>query len=415
MKTLARSSVMIAALLFAPPAAHADAVLDWNAIMLTTVAGQNPFAQARTAAITQLAVFEAVNACTGHYNPYLGEVTAPRHASADAAAVSAAHAVLKHYVPGAAAALDAARAASLSAIPGGAGKAQGIAVGDAAAAAMIAARANDGAAPAQTFVPESSDPGIWQPTPPAFGPGVLLHWRNLTPFALKEPDKFRSDPPPPLGSRRYARDFAEVLAVGSALSTDRPQDRTDVARYFAVASAVHAWNSAVGQVSAARGRTLAQNARALALLNMAISDALVASMNTKYHYTTWRPVTAIHAADRDGNPRTTADPGWLPLIDTPSFPGYPSAHASASYAARWIAERLFGERRISFVLTHPAVPGIVLDYEAFSDLTDDIDDARVYGGIHFRFDQQAGAWQGRQVGEYVATRYLGARRKHDQK
>ena len=186
-----------AALLFSTAVANADVVLDWNKIMVATVSGQNPFAQARFAAITQLAVFEAVNAITGRYAPYLGTITAPPGSSAEAAAIAAAHAVLKNYFPGAAASLDAALANSLASISDGAAKLNGIAVGEAAAAALIAARVNDGSAPPQFYVPVSSDPGQWQLTPscPAAG-GILLQWRNVTPFAVLSSRQFRSDPPP---------------------------------------------------------------------------------------------------------------------------------------------------------------------------------------------------------------------------
>lgn len=397
----------IAMLLLAPVIATADVVLDWNRIMLTTVASQNPFAQARFAAITHLAMFEAVNACTQQYEPYLGTVSAPSGASPEAAAVTAAHGVLKNYFPGAAAILDQARAESLASIPDGQPKADGIVVGEAAAAAMLLARADDGATPPEPFLPATADPGIWQPTPPAFGPGILLHWRNLMLFGLASSDQFRSDPPPSLTSGRYAKDFREVMAVGSVDSGDRSDDRTDVARFFAAASAAYAWNAAVQQVSAAVGLSLSENARAFALLNMAISDGLVASMETKYHYVFWRPVTAIRAGDVDGNPHTDPDSTWTPLITTPSFPSYPSAHASASYAARRVAESLFtGKELERFTLTHPAVPGLALNYTRFRDLTDDIDDARVYGGIHFRFDQEAGGRQGRRVGKYISEHHL---------
>ena len=196
-------------------------------------------------------------------------------------------------------------------------------------------------------------------------------------------------------SQAYAHAFQEVKAVGSADSPARPQDRSDVARFFAAASAAHAWNIALQQVAIVDKRSLTFKARVFALLNMAISDGLVASMETKYHYLFWRPVTAIRLADIDGNDATEVDAGWTPFISTPSFPSYPSAHASASYAARAVAERFFSAgQHHTFLLTHPAVPGVTLAYRSFRDLTEDIDDARVYGGIHFRFDQVAGARQG---------------------
>jgi hypothetical protein len=388
-------------LLFNATASRADAVHDWTLNMLHTISAQSPFAQARFAAITELAVFEAVNACTGDYEPYLGTVTAPAHASPDAAAIAAAYRVLRNYFPASAATLDGLLATSLAAIPDGTSKSDGIAVGEAAAAALIAARANDGSSPLQTFLPDSTDPGVWQPTPPAFGPGILLNWRNVTPFGVKSSDQFRADPPPALTSPRYRRDYDEVKTVGEINSSNRPPDRTDVARFYAAVSPAQVWNLAALQVSAAQRRTLSENARAFALLNMGISDALVSVFDTKYFYLFWRPVTAIRAGDTDGNPKTEPDPGWTPLITTPSFPGYASAHASGSGAARRIAEAIFGRDGHDITLSDPSLPTVTLHYTSFHDITDDIDDARVYGGIHFRFDQEAGGRLGRRVGRYV--------------
>jgi hypothetical protein len=234
---------MVGVLLFGAAAAKADVVSDWNAVMLTTVGGQSPFAQARYAAITHLAVFEAVNAITGNYQPYLGTVTAPAGASAEAAAVAAAYRVLATYFPGSLPALDAARASSLGSIPNGSAKDAGIAVGEAAANAMITLRADDGSAPPEFYVPPSFNPGEWQVTPscPAAG-GTLLQWRNVTPFGLARADQFRSEPPPALTSSRYARAFNEVKTVGAVNSTERPQDRSDVALLYAAIAAPAVWN-----------------------------------------------------------------------------------------------------------------------------------------------------------------------------
>lgn len=392
---------LAASFIFAAQRTKADAVTDWNVVLLSTIAAQNPFAQARFAAITQLAVFEAVNACNGPYRPYLGTVIAPPGASADAAAIVAAHDVLKFYFPAAAASLDAAMASSLAAIPSGQPKNDGIVVGSAAASALIAARAGDGSAPPETFLPSSTAVGVWQPTPPAFGPGILLQWRNVTPFGIRSSKQFRSSPPPELVSFKYARSYQEVQAVGDLNSTLRPQDRSDVARFFAAASAPYVWNTAARQIVLSHPMPLVDEARAFALFNMAMSDGLVSSMETKYFYVFWRPVTAIRAGDIDGNLKTDADPAFTPFIVTPSFPSYPSAHASASYAAREVLERIFGFGKFSITLTHPAVPSIVLHYDNLETITDDVDDARVYGGIHFRFDQEAGAKQGYSVGTYV--------------
>jgi hypothetical protein len=377
-----------------------DVVSEWNVIMLATIGSQNPFAQARFAAITQLAVVEAVNAITGDYKPYLGTVFAPPNASQEAAVIAAAHRILWTYFPGDAAALDAARANSLARIPDGPTKDNGIAAGEAAAAAMIQLRANDGSGTPMPYTPLTG-PGFWQPTPSAFGPAILLHWGKMTPFGIMSSDQFRSNPPPALGSGKYARDYNEVKRVGGVGSTERPEDRANVARFYAASSAAYAWNQVALQVMASRPRSLAERARTLALLNMAISDGLVSSMETKYFYHFWRPVTAIRAGDTDGNSQTEPDAAFTPFITTPAFPSYPSAHASASYAAREILERAGGSGRQSVTLSNPAIPNVTLHYSSLQQITEDIDDARVYGGIHFRFDQDAGAWQGIHTGEYV--------------
>jgi hypothetical protein len=386
---------------------HADAVTDWNAIMQATVSAPptNPFYQARWSAIVQLAVFEAVNAIEGDYEPYLGIIDGPPWASPDAAAIAAAHRTLVTLRPGSAAALDAARAASLAAIPDGPAKEAGIVVGEDAAFAMLLLRVADGW---NAFVPYTpgTDPGDWQPTPSAFAPAAFTQWGLVTPFGLANGSQFRLPPPPALDSVAYAKDYNEVMLLGRFDSPFRPQDRTDVARFYAAVTPVQAWNSAARQVSAAQGKSLSENARIFALMNMAICDGSIAVFDTKYFYNYWRPVTAIWGGGIDGNPRTDPDPGWLPLITTPAFPSYASAHATLSGAARAVLERAFRKQGLAITLTNPQVAGIVLNYTTWEQITDDIDDARVYGGIHFRYDQEAGAQQGRQVGKYILRNYL---------
>lgn len=307
------------ALVFSAGIARPDTILDWNAIMQATVAAQAPFPQARFAAITQLAVFEAVNAITREYKPYLGTIAAPADASAEAAAVAAAHSVLKNYFPSNAATLDAARASSLATIPDGSAKSSGITIGEMAAAAVIALRSDDGSGPPAFYMPASSDPGQWQLTPscPAAG-GAFFHWRNVKPLVLRSADQFQLDEPPALNSARYARDYNEVKAVGGTNSALRPKDRTDVARLFAAVSPVGVWNPIARQLSIAAGNSLSENARAFALLNLALSDAAVATFDTKYRFNFWRPETAIRMGYADDNERTEADATFTPLITTPS-------------------------------------------------------------------------------------------------
>ena len=338
--------------------AHADAVTDWNAIMEATVAAPptNPFFQARWGAIVQLAVFEAVNAVTGDYEPYLGTIAAPPWASPDAAAIAAAHRTLVTLRPGSAPALDAARAQSLAAIPDGPAKDAGIAAGEAAAAAMLLLRANDGWNAVVPYTP-GADPGDWQPTPPLFAPALLPGWGQVTPFGLEEGSQFRLPPPPALHTGKYANDYNEVKLLGRIDSPFRPQDRTDVARFYAATTPIQTWNPAARQVSAAQGRTLSENARIFALLAMAMADGSIAVFDTKYFYNRWRPVTAIWGGGIDGNHKTEPDPTWLPLIATPPFPSYASAHATLSGAARAVLERAFGKHGHAITLTNPAAAG----------------------------------------------------------
>jgi hypothetical protein len=412
MSRLRTSVTLVALLVCSPLAARADVVLDWNAIAVSTLIaqGQTPYAQARFMAITQLAVFEAVNAISGDYKPYLGTVVAPAGASAHAAAVAAAYNVLKNYFP-LAPNLDSAYAASLAAIPDGTAKSGGVATGQAAAAQMIAARLNDGSSPLQFYSPESTDPGVWQLTPscPAAG-GIYFHSQNVTPFGVPSVPgsqawiaRFAPGPPPALTSKRYARDYNEVKRVGNKTSdlTERPQDRTDVARFYAASSPSFVFNLAARQVAAAEGGSLSKNARALALLSMASSDSLVASFWTKYHYKLWRPETAIVEGNLDGNAKTEPDLTFVPFIATPCFPSYPSNHGSGSNSAAEILKRVYGAGGHAITIANPAVPGVAFQYTRFSQITDDISDARIYGGIHFRFDQVAGANLGRDVATYI--------------
>jgi membrane-associated phospholipid phosphatase len=312
--------------------------------------------------------------------------------------------VLNAYFPSAG--LDAARANSLAQIPDGQAKIDGIATGDAAASAMVALRGNDGSSPPQFKIPGPPVPGEWQATPSCpivngIAVGILFQWQYVTPFGISSASDFLLDPPPALTSNKYAKTYNEVMTVGSVDSTERPPDRANVALFYAATSSTQVFDQAARQVSQEQGRSLSENARALALINMANNDSLVATFVNKYHYNFWRPETAIHAGDTDGNPNTDPDPGYVPFIVTPCFPSYPSAHGSASNAAAEVMRRLYGEAGHSITLTNPAVPDIVLQYTSFRQITGDISDARVYGGIHFRTDQVAGEQMGRAVGTAV--------------
>jgi hypothetical protein len=385
--------------------AFADAITQWNSIMLNTISSQSPQAQSRLAAITHLAMFEAVNAVTNNYKPYLGQINAPPQASPDAAAIAAAYRVLRTYFPDRSVSLDAARDASLAGIPEGSPKTEGIALGEGAAAAMIARRSNDGSGTVMRYTP-LNNVGMWQPTPPGFAAATFLHWGKVTPFGLSRPDQFRPSPPPALTSRQYARDYNEVKEVGGVLSLQRVQNRTDIARYSSLTNPVPLYNSVAVQLATAQRTPLTENARTFALLNMAMADAAIAVFEAKYHYNTWRPVTAIWAGDADNNPATQADLGFATLITTPPYPSYPSGFGGLSNAGSYVLERTFGSGRHVIALSLPTLANVSLEYKRLREITDDIADARVYGGIHFRFEQDAAEVLGRDVARHLMATQL---------
>ena len=399
-------SLLASAVQLGAAAARADAVTDWTAVMEeATLRVPDPTLPIRAAAIMQLAIFEAVNAIVGEYEPYLGSVSAPAGASPEAAAIAAAHRVLVNLLPYQAESLDAKRNASLAALPDGAAKSAGIAVGEASAVAMLAKRINDGMDGAVPYTP-GAQPGQYRPTPPDLTPAFGAHLGQVNTFAIDSAARFRVRPPPALRSARYTRDYDEVKRVGDIASRERPQDRSDVARFYEPDDIVPIYFSAARQVSLAQRKTLAENARIFALLGMALFDAMVACFDSKYFYDYWRPVTAIQQGHTDGNPDTDADAHWAPLVFTPPFPSYPSGHASFGGAARRVLEHMYGADGHAITLASPLVPDVVLHYTSWTQISDDINDARIYGGVHYRFDQEAGARQGRKVGRYVLRHWL---------
>jgi hypothetical protein len=389
-------------------------VVQWNLIAVQAIGATPPFPSTRAMASVQGAVFEAVNSVTGKYEPYFATtLRAPAGANPEAAAVAAAHGMLTWLFPAQAAFLLEKREASLAAIADGRGKTDGIAAGEAAAAAMIAARTGDGSAPLLFWTPPGSAPYEWQKTPscPPAG-GLFYNWRNVKPFGIRSSSQFRAPPPPALDSDRYATAYNEVQAVGSAGSPLRPQDRADVARLYAAQPPHQGWNDVARQIVATRYDSITDTARTLALMNMTLSDGHITVFESKYFYRTWRPETAIVRGGEDGNPATVAGP-FTPYVVTPCFPSYPSAHGSGAGGASRILIKAYG-RFHSIDLSHPAVPGVVLHYDDLKDIVRDVSDARVYGGIHFRFDQDAAEAMGRHVANYLDSHILGSGHRDQQ-
>jgi PAP2 superfamily protein len=406
MRNRGAAAVAVAALSTLSVPAQADVVTDWNLTTLqVAVAGvPNPQRQQRVAAMVQAAVHDAVNSVAPRYHAYAVKVSPSTEASTEAAAVQAAYGVLIRLVPAQAGTLNAARSSSLSTIPDGPLKDEGLAVGEAVAAQIVALRSTDGSAVDGTYT-FGSGPGEYQRTPPTFGNPAVPAWPFVTPFVLKSGDQFRAEGPPSLGSDEWAEDFNETKRLGRVDSSDRTAEQTEIALCDAEGS-LPMWNRVARTVSARRSTDLVENARLFAALNLAMADALIACWDSKYTYRFWRPVTAIPAADTDGNDATEADPAWAPLRPTPLHPEYPSAHACASNAAAEVLTRLVG-KDIAFSTTNSTCPaGVVRSYDSFRALADEVGDSRIYIGFHFRTAVRHGANLGRQVGHWTLQQSL---------
>ncbi len=404
-----RFMILAAALaaLVAPAVARADAVTQWNqnaSTALFVTAGQPPQVSVTHLAMVHGAVYDAVNAIDGRHEGYL---LTPRAAtpfdSKEAAAATAAYRVLLNIVPAQQAVLDTQYATSLSGIADGSAKTRGIAVGEAAAAAMIAARTDDGRFGAYRF-PVGSGPGVWKPVLPSFVNDPFAWLKDVRPFLIQSGSQFRSDGPLSLTSLKYAREFDEVKAYGSATSMSRSADQTHAARYWAE-NPPATWSRIFRTLSAQQGLSLEENARLYAMLYLTAADALITVWNDKAHYLFWRPITAIREADTDGNQATAADPAWLPLIPTPPYTEHSSGHAGLSGSIVATLQDFFGTDRIGWTDTNNG--GLTRSFTRFSRAIDEVVNARVWSGIHFRTSDEQGAKIGQQVARYRDQHYFG--------
>jgi hypothetical protein len=397
--------------LAAPSLAQADTVVEWNvnaANALFVTAAQPPQQSVPHLAMVHGAVYDAVNAIDGGHEGYLisSRLATPSD-SKEAAAATAAYRVLLNIVPAQQATLDALYAASLAAIPDGSSKTRGIAVGEAAAAAMIAARTDDGRFGPFRFAVGTA-PGVWRPVLPAFVNDPNAWLKDVKPFLIQSSSQFRSKEPLALTSRRYAREFAEVKSRGSDTSTTRTADQTLAARYWAE-NPPATWSRIFRILSAQEGLSIVENARLYAMLYTSAADALISIWDAKAHFSFWRPITAIREADTDGNPATEADAGWLPLIPNPPYPEHPSGHLGLSGSIVATLRQFFHTDEMAWTDTNNA--GLTRSFTRFSQAIKEIIDARVWSGIHFRIADQQGARIGRQVARWRQRHFFRPARK----
>jgi hypothetical protein len=402
--------------LASPAGARADAVTDWNEFAATAIVatgGQSPHAAAVSFAMVQGAVYDAVNAIDGGHRPYLAAPPATPGDSKEAAAATAAFSVLAALFPAQVPTLRPLYDMTLAPLPAGPSKTGGIAVGRQAAATMLAARQNDGRNGPSIAAPGSA-PGIWRPTPPTFATDPASWVAAVTTFVVPNAAMVRTAGPNPLTSRAYVNDFNEVKAVGSLTSIRRTADQT-MAAVFWQDNGMALWNRVLRSLSADRRLDIALNARLFAIENLGAADAAIACWADKYDRNSWRPITAIREADADGNQATRADAAWIPLFDptastaaptlpplvTPGFPEHPSGHTCISGAIVHGLRAFFATDRIPLSITSARFPGRARTFPRLSAALDEIIDARVWAGIHFRTADVQGALLGERVHQWL--------------
>jgi hypothetical protein len=384
-------------------------VTDWDVVgtQAFSAAALTPAEGHTLFAYVAIAVYDSVMAIKGGYEPFAIDVDAPAGASAEAAVAAAAHRILVHYLPAQSDFVDDAYVESLSTITDGSAEDDGVAVGEAVADALIAQRAGDGFRAPVTYTPPNPPvPGVWIPTGPVpIGPYLGL----MEPFSLDSADQFRPKGPPDLGSRKWARDYEEVRTIGSASSTTRTDEQTTAARFWGEAPVQQARGSFRKFVSD-HELDIVDASRFMAMISVVYADALIACFDAKYEYAFWRPVTAIRAGHTDGNERTIGDPAWTPLLPaTPNHPEYPSAHSCITPSGGLVIARFLHTSRIDF--TVPSLTGLGdRHFATVGDLRDEVGEARIWGGIHFRTAVEDGMRIGQRVVHQVLAHHF--RRAH---
>jgi hypothetical protein len=397
------ASVVAATLVTAP--ARSDVIMDWNAKAdaIATEKQIPPVPHGRALSMLHVGMFEAVNAIEHRYASYKLNLTADRTTSKEAAAASAAYDVLLSIYPDQKPALDATLAASLSGIAETESKAKGIELGKKAAAGILALRANDGSNAAENYRPYTKA-GTYVPTAvPVFSTAG-----GMTPWVMTSGSQFRPGPPPALDSETWTRDVNEIREVGARNSTKRTAEQTNIGRFWFLTGA-RTYNPIVRQVAMAKDMDIVDCARLFALTSMAGTDALIAVFDAKFTHNLWRPITAIRNADLTNNPATPRDASWLPLGDTPMHPEYPCAHCITSGAVSAVLQNIVGNDIGEISLTSPTAPGVTRKWTRLQDYSDEVSNARIWAGFHYRFSTEVGKEMGKKIGELtVATQLRGA-------
>jgi hypothetical protein len=378
---------------------HADVITDWDA-KASAVASPAALGE-RELAIVDIAMFDAVNSVAPKYRPYLVKEDGFSDASAEAAAASAAASALEKLHPQSASEFKATLENYVKGLPASHGDvAKGMRLGELVAQRVFDSRAADGSTGVDSYRPRTQ-PGVYVATATV----VAATWPTLHPFVLERPDQFRPEPPVALASQEWASDYNEVKTYGARNSTLRTPEQTETAKFWLM-TGPQAYHPIVRQLIAARHLKLVDSARFMAAFAAAMTDAYIAVFEAKYHYEFWRPITAIRNGDIDGNPATEIDPTWQPLDATPMHPEYPCAHCILSGAAAALIESYGGLRDLQEIsLTSPTAPGITHRWSSLEAFTNEVANARVWAGFHYRSSARVGTSMGHEVGRYVAARF----------
>ena len=397
------TSLVAAALLTS--SARCDVIMDWNA-KADAIGIEKQLANvpnARGLAMLHIAMFEAVNAIDRRYAPYKLNLAAERTTSKEAAAASAAYDILVALYPDQKADLDATLAASLSGIAETEAKSKGIELGKKAAAGIIALRANDSGDKTENYRPYTT-PGIYVPT----ATPIESTSPALTPWVMGTGSQFRPGPPPALSSETWTRDLNEIREIGSRNSSKRTAEQTNIGRFW-FQTGPRTYNPIVKQIAMARKMDVVDCARLFALSSIAGVDAFIAVFDAKYTYNLWRPVTAIRNADLTSNAATPREESWMPLGVTPMHPEYPCAHCIVAAAISTVLQSVAGDEVDAISLTSPTAPGVTRKWTRLQDYSDEVSNARIYAGFHYRFSTEVGKDMGKKIGQLtVATQLRGA-------
>jgi hypothetical protein len=394
------------------PPPKQDVILRWNEVALQAIRAEKtpPPMAARNLAIMHLAVYDAVMAIYRTHQPYAVDAVPEPGASPEAAAAAAAHHTLSALYPGLRAVFDRALIDSLAEVPAGDGRDAGLDLGRFVAEKVLELRRDDKSARAKAPYLPPPAPGVWEPTPPKRDPALYPEWGYVTCFGIKPGTQYKPPGPPALDSPAYAAAFNEVKALGGKHSTKRTEEQTQIALFWAdnagTATPPGHWNQIAQTAARQRGTSLVENARLFALLNMSLADAGVLCWVLKFTYSFWRPITAIHRADEDGNPDTEPDPAWESLLETPPFPSYTSGHSTFSGAAAAALANFFGTDKVSFTTTSDGLPGVARSFDGFWAAAEEAGMSRIYGGIHYQFDNTDGLATGRVLGNFIFQNYL---------